>query len=402
MRKRWVVGAALVCVLVAGVAAATTAGVLTRPTAAVSAAAPAQQEVNRAAVVVNFGDNNVQTQCVSFTEQVITAEALLLRAGFDFSLDQRGEVCRIGAVGCPTSNCFCQCGVAECVFWGYFHWVGDRWQRALDSMTWFEVRNGQVEGWSWGSANFAIGVPPPLITFEQICPSPGAPPTPTPTATSQPTSTVMPTQPLVPEVVFQADDWQVMSGACTALRWQVLNADQVTLDGQPVAIADQREVCPEVTQRFVLTASNLAGQTTRDVMVQVVSLPRTAAVTVTPVPDWTGGPQTPGPATVGAGAVTPPSALEPSTTAALTPDLRALLLGAPATATPMRRELPAGPTATALLRLGEATTPTPEVELPEAASPQRFLTLSVGLLLGAGILFAIVFWVLRTTRTPER
>lgn len=400
-RTTWV---ALLSVVIVGVGLVASGTALTRPTGLVVAAPPAQQGVNRAAIVVNFGDNNVQMKCISFTEPVITAEALLLRADFDFILNTEGNVCRIGTVGCPASNCYCQCGMIECVFWGYFHLVGDRWQRALDSVTWYEVRDGAVEGWSWGSANFSIGVPPPLVTFDQICSPQGA--TPTQTVAASPTATTAATQIqlLAPEVViFQADSWQVTTGGCTVLQWRVLNADRVTLDDVPVNLQDQREVCPAATQRYVLTASNATGQTVRELTVQVMPAP-TVITAGTPAQTLT-SPLSPlaSPGMDQVGTPTPATFIESSTTATLTPDVQAVVFGTTVTATPTRRTLPAGLTATPLLRpTASPALPVATAETEPDSSPQHLLILALGLIVGAGALSAIAFWAVHHRAQPEK
>jgi len=54
------------------------------------------------------------------------------------------------------------------------------------------------------------------------------------------------------------------------LQWVTWEAQQISLDGAAVAGQDRREVCPQTTQRYVLTASNPAGQARRELTISVV------------------------------------------------------------------------------------------------------------------------------------
>jgi hypothetical protein len=54
------------------------------------------------------------------------------------------------------------------------------------------------------------------------------------------------------------------------LQWVTWDAQQISLDGAAVAGQDRREVCPQTTQRYVLTASNAAGQARRELTISVV------------------------------------------------------------------------------------------------------------------------------------
>jgi hypothetical protein len=55
------------------------------------------------------------------------------------------------------------------------------------------------------------------------------------------------------------------------LQWVTWNAQQVTFDSSVVAGQDRREVCPQRTQRFVLTATNASGQTQQELMIHVAN-----------------------------------------------------------------------------------------------------------------------------------
>jgi hypothetical protein len=84
------------------------------------------------------------------------------------------------------------------------------------------------------------------------------------------TATPIPASGNPPEVQFSAAASTVNAGACTVLQWVTWEAQQISLDGAAVAGQDRREVCPQTTQRYVLTASNQAGQARRELTISVI------------------------------------------------------------------------------------------------------------------------------------
>jgi len=132
---------------------------------------------NRAGLVVRFNDERVNTACVEFSEESLTGLELLARSGLDVGLGFGGRaVCRIEGVGCTGDNCFCQCTGAECKYWAYFRLDADgEWRYAQVGAGDTVVRDGDVEGWSWGAGEQE---PPPAITFAELCPLPTASPSP--------------------------------------------------------------------------------------------------------------------------------------------------------------------------------------------------------------------------------
>ena len=106
-------------------------------------------------------------------------------------------VCRIGDTGCnDPGDCFCQCRGADCAFWAYFALESDRWRFQAVGASQRRLRNGDADGWIWGSGS----APPDVVTFEEVCPhiapiqatSPpvAATTTPTPSVDSAATPTV--------------------------------------------------------------------------------------------------------------------------------------------------------------------------------------------------------------------
>lgn len=225
---------------------------------------------NRAALVVSFGNDIVQSRCVAFPEASITGQDLLLRSGLGPVTSPEGAVCAIEGQGCPPDDCFCACPFPDCEYWAYYHWQGGDWVYSNIGAFGHSVTDGALEGWSWGEGDFTQAEPPPVIAYEDICPA-AAPATATPTAT--------PTQQVVviqrPVVTFQAGAATLAAGQCTALSWQTQGAVTVLLDGSPVSQQGSQQVCPPATQRYTLIAANSAGQSVAYVDIQV-SAPATA------------------------------------------------------------------------------------------------------------------------------
>ncbi len=261
---------------------------------------------HRAALVVRYSDNNVYTSCVAFDEPEITGEELLQRSGLvvllDFNAGLGGAVCSINSQGCsyPSQDCFCQCQSSQCQYWAYYHWENGAWQYSSTGASQYWVTDGALEGWSWGQGNFVTGIEPPQITFDQVCAAAAtATPTATATATATTSSGARPLQ--RPQMTFSATTTRVTPGSCAVLSWLTWDAERVTLDSAEVIAQDRREVCPQVTQRYVLAATNAAGQTVQEITVQVIgagvpaagtsaAATATSTHTVTPQPSTQGAP----------------------------------------------------------------------------------------------------------------
>ncbi len=130
---------------------------------------------HRAGLVVRHGDGRVVTACVSFSEPTITGEELLTRSGLSLATAPFGlgaAVCALDGEGCqpPGQGCFCHCqNLGEkCTYWVYSH-LGDsgRWQVATSGAGDYTVRDGAVDGWTWGG-----DVALPALTFADVCSAP--------------------------------------------------------------------------------------------------------------------------------------------------------------------------------------------------------------------------------------
>lgn len=131
------------------------------------------QEQNRAALVVRYEDGRVETMCVAFPEEQLTGYDLLNRAGLDVEAKIVGmgaTVCRLNDQGCPQSDCFCHCpGGSDCLYWSYWMQEEGEWHYASIGPSLRQVSDGMIDGWSWGPGSLTEAIPPPDLTFDDIC-----------------------------------------------------------------------------------------------------------------------------------------------------------------------------------------------------------------------------------------
>lgn len=155
-------------------------------------------EENRVALVIDYGDGEVITQCVTFPEDSITGYEALQRSELPVETDfQTGgaAVCRIDGQGCPAEDCFCSCrGGGDCKYWSYWHLTNGVWGYSAAGAGIYNVQDGMVDGWVWGLGSVTQASPPPVIPFGEICTDGSVDtPTVTPTASLTPTPVILPT-----------------------------------------------------------------------------------------------------------------------------------------------------------------------------------------------------------------
>ena len=159
------------------------------------------QITNRAGLVVLFEDDRIETYCISFNEESIRGYELLELSELELELEHSSlgvAVCKIEDVGCPPSECLiCE----KPKYWAYWHLVDDKWSYSTKGASDYDVSNGDVDGWAWGTGE----EPSVFYTFDEICdptPTPTSAPTftytPKPTNTPRPTNTPKPTKTPVP------------------------------------------------------------------------------------------------------------------------------------------------------------------------------------------------------------
>jgi hypothetical protein len=70
-------------------------------------------------------------------------------------------------------------------------------------------------------------------------------------------------------VNFNADTYSLISGECTRLRWDVKNAEVLTLESQPVLPLEAEQVCPPTTKTYKMVASNSTEEVESFVTIEV-------------------------------------------------------------------------------------------------------------------------------------
>jgi len=342
---------------------------------AVSAPQAGADDYNRAGLVIDYG-GNVATFCVSFYEDSITGMDVLERAGRQLVGGfGGGAVCAIDRVGCPANDCWCECRnpSSGCTYWIYWHLIGGKWVYSSRGAAGYQVHNGDVEGWIWGSGSSSGGAQPPVYTMEQLeplCQPPSAPtaaPSDTPTATDTPTSTHTPvpsntptatSTPVptdtraptnTPDISFRADATELVAGSCTTLRWDVEDVQEVYLDGQPQQGHGSKQACPAQTQTYELRVVSAAGEFRHQVTVNVVQPSPTiippdthtplpaAASAPTDIPELLPEVPSPTPASLPTETLPLTVTLLPTDTATPTPSPPAVVMVAPPTA-PAKKE----------------------------------------------------------------
>ncbi len=131
------------------------------------------QQPNRVALVVALEDGLTLHRCVAFEEEEISSFEALKRSGLVVESGTGSlatAVCRVEETGCPGNDCFCQCkGGNECRYWSYWHWLEGEWVYAQAGAASYLVKDGDVEGWTWGLGSVEGAIAPPTVTFAEIC-----------------------------------------------------------------------------------------------------------------------------------------------------------------------------------------------------------------------------------------
>ena len=166
--------------MISRMAAALAVAVVVGPVASPASPPASAQASGRAAVVVDLGNGDVRSACVRFTEESISAKDALERAQmqpvFRAYSGQGTAVCALCGKGCPADESCLTCGGSN--YWAYHRARAGAvaYSPSAAGVSSTRVRDGDVEGWRWGS-----GGPPPLMTVDQVCgaaaqPSPPPPP----------------------------------------------------------------------------------------------------------------------------------------------------------------------------------------------------------------------------------
>jgi hypothetical protein len=134
--------------------------------------ASAQDEQNRAGMVIDYGDGTLTYAIVPFEEESISGLDLLERSGVPLvTVDFGGlgqAVCTIGERGCGVGECrqrVCQSADPESPFWKYFRLEdGENWTVLPLGASSAKVEDGSIEGWSWTGTEPDL----PVVDLEEI------------------------------------------------------------------------------------------------------------------------------------------------------------------------------------------------------------------------------------------
>jgi hypothetical protein len=129
-----------------------------------------------AGLVIQHGDGSVDTYCVPFAGDSISASDMLAKAGIPV-VQFSGAVCAVGTQeGCfaPSSfdTCYCMSYPPTSTYWAfYIAPYGKSWQySALGYQDPRSVlRDGDMQAWRWGKGGPNSAPLPQPITFQQVC-----------------------------------------------------------------------------------------------------------------------------------------------------------------------------------------------------------------------------------------
>ncbi len=125
-----------------------------------------------AALVVDTGSGDALRYCVVLPDGSVTGLEVIKLAseqhGLQYRLGYGGNVvCQLAGVGYESDECLKE----GPEFWGYWRGNGSGgWEWSSSGAGSTTVRDGDVEGWAWGTGNDGSSHPaPPEATFESVC-----------------------------------------------------------------------------------------------------------------------------------------------------------------------------------------------------------------------------------------
>ncbi|MEF3273980.1 MAG: hypothetical protein K6356_06190 [Chloroflexus sp.] len=247
----------------------------------ISGVATAQPAVNRAGVVVRFGNGEVVTACIEFSEPSISGLELLERSGLPVISQQSSigvAVCKIGRDGCdyPATSCFCAREQGRVVYWAFYRREAGSWRYSNLGASNVRVNDGDVHGWAWGPGDASSGAMPPELELADICQP--ATITLSPTATIAPTATATPVAAIVPTATATPVVATVLTTTATAAP---VTANVPTATAAPVT-ATIAIATPTVTNPPLATVTPLPTATMTPFPAMTVSADPTNVSAVTP------------------------------------------------------------------------------------------------------------------------
>lgn len=163
------------------------------------------QSNNLTGLIIDPGNGEPARYCIDTGGENPAGYDLLTRTGQPVAANhtaQGAAVCKIGTVGCPVDDCFCD---SPPNYWSYWHLLDGQWIYAASGASSYHVQPGSVDAWVWGD-----GAPPEAITLEQICNDPEAIHWPTSINTGQ-------IQPVIPATSSKPTNYVVFGILATLL-----------------------------------------------------------------------------------------------------------------------------------------------------------------------------------------
>jgi hypothetical protein len=157
----------------------------------------------RVGLYVQFEDGSSVTRCVALNPadyppgKEATGLDVLRQSGLGLVFETGGgfgvKICKLDKTGCdfPAEDCFCRCQGNPCQYWTYWYAENGAWKYSSVGANGRQVKDGDVEGWVWGSGKTA---PPTSVLAAGIC-SPQATATSALSAPAEPGQVPTPTEP---------------------------------------------------------------------------------------------------------------------------------------------------------------------------------------------------------------
>jgi hypothetical protein len=121
------------------------------------------QGTSRAGLIIDPGDGNWTTACISFSSDSINGMDLLMESEIDFSTTDDGFMESIMGISNPQGGN---------MYWSYWVWDGREWQFNETGASASSVQKGTIEAWLFSSWETFPSPPPASVpTFREICPS---------------------------------------------------------------------------------------------------------------------------------------------------------------------------------------------------------------------------------------
>lgn len=115
----------------------------------------AADTLHSAGLVVRHDDGTLIYVLVTFSEESISSEELLLRSGLAAEVTpfggMGGAVCSLDGEGCPSTDCFCKSYTSPAYFWHFYTWQDGSWVIEPRGPASRQVHDGDIDGWSWTS-----------------------------------------------------------------------------------------------------------------------------------------------------------------------------------------------------------------------------------------------------------